>query len=758
MANASNLRSQLKKLDRMTPLRFSVVINTDNRLDYLKRTLSGLQYLKYSNFEVCVVAGPTPDGTREYLATLGDAIKLDFCEQRNLSKSRNIGIAMADGDIVVFIDDDSVPEAEWLNDLAKSYADEAVGGVGGFVYDNTGVRFQARYVTVNRLGYPNDSNAPSPHLNFPLTADFPHLLGTNCSFRLSVLKEIGGFDEEYEYFLDETDVCCRIVDAGYRIIQRHDAFVHHKFAPSHMRDERKIVRNWYPLIKNRVYFGMRNALDHHSVKEVIAAGEADVAGWSLSVAQAERDAIYSREDVRRFHAEAQAAVEDGHSRGCQPAKLLTDELIARHHKPFRAYPLLSDQISRRTICFVTQDYPPGQNGGIARYFAQFAKTMASDGHHVHVLTKSHGSASVDYEDGVWVHRVNIRHFPLPDISPIAPLAVPGHIWSYTQTMLEEVQAINARRAVDVVYCPLWDCEPLGFIVDGRFPLIVALQTTMKFWLESQPLKFTDKNWMAMYGHPIIAIEEYILKRAPLLHAISRAIARDIRAQYDAPLPDTKIHYAPLCLEDWSVGMEPRAGRSHQIRVLFVGRLESRKGIDVLLDAIPNVLAQFPHAILDIVGDDTIPKPDGTTYKGEFLKKDLPASIRSRIVFHGRAEEHELREFYRDCDIFIAPSRYESFGLVFLEALMFGKPVIGCDAGGGPEVVTDGETGYLVAPGDVEGLKNALIKLLSEPKLRREMGAAARVDYERRFTVQALVSDLTSAIDHHFGIQKRGIAA
>src|SRR5262249_33699930 len=161
---------------------------------------------------------------------------------------------------------------------------------------------------------------------------------------------------------------------------------------------------------------------------------------------------------------------------------------------------------------------------------------------------------------------------------------------------------------------------------------------------------------------------------------------------------TKIHYAPLCLEDWSVGMEPAAARSRKTRLLFVGRLESRKGIDVLLDAIPDVLAQFPDAVLDIVGDDTIPKPDGTTSKHEFLKRDLAALVRARITFHGRVEEHELREFYRDCDIFVAPSRYESFGLVFLEALMFGKPVIGCDAGGGPEVVTDGETGYLVAPG------------------------------------------------------------
>jgi GT2 family glycosyltransferase len=262
---------------------FSVVINTDNRLDYLKRTLGGLRYSRYRNFEVCVVAGPTPDGTREYLETLKGDVKVAHCPERILSMSRNIGIAMSSGDVVCFIDDDAVPEPEWLGDLAEAYRDPDVGAAGGFVYDNTGVNFQARYVTTNRLGYPTDWTVPAPHINFPFALDYPHLLGTNCSFRRSALIEVGGFDEEFEYFLDETDVCCRINDAGYRIAQLSNAFVHHKYAPSHLRDERKIVRNWYPLLKNRIYFGLRNGLNHHSSHEVVEAGLADARGWEHSI-------------------------------------------------------------------------------------------------------------------------------------------------------------------------------------------------------------------------------------------------------------------------------------------------------------------------------------------------------------------------------------------------------------------------------------------------------------------------------------------
>lgn len=752
MGNASSFESRLASHDvKSRPLTFSVVINTDNRLDYLKRTLSGLRYLTYPHFEVCVVSGPTPDGTKEHLARLGDSIKVAHCAERNLSQSRNIGIAMSDGDVVVFIDDDSVPEPEWLGDLAKSYGDGDVGAVGGFVYDNTGVKFQAQYVTTNRRGYASNWSIPAPHLNFPFSVDVPHLLGTNCSFRRSALLEIGGFDEEYEYFLDETDVCCRINDAGYRIIQRADGFVHHKFAPSHLRDERRVVWNWYPLLKNRVYFGMRNGLNHHSVTEIIQAGMDDAAAWEKNIVIAAKDGIYSEQDVARFYDEAERGINDGVVRGNEPPKYLTSANIEKHYSPFNAYRLIFQTEKRRVICFVTQDYPPGQNGGIARNISQLARSLAASGHHVHVLTKAHAPATVDYEDGVWVHRIEIRHFPAPEPSPIAPQTVPSHIWNYGQTMVEEVKAINAKRKVDVVYVPLWDCEPLGFVLDGSFPFILALQTTMKFWLESQPLRAADPEWMATFGNPIMAMEKLIIGSAPIVHANSRAIVHDIETKYGISIPAEKTYHSPHGMEDWSVGAErKRNDKSTAKRLLFVGRLESRKGIDVLLAAVPEALGRHKDVVLDIVGDDTIPRPDGITYKEKFLELDLPGDIRDRIRFHGRVEEDELRNFYRDCDIFVAPSRYESFGLVFLEAMMFGKPVIACDAGGGPEVVTDGETGILIPPGDVRRLIDALETLLNDPARVVEMGKAARADYERRFTDQVMVDDILTVLNTRLG--------
>src|SRR5213082_434871 len=125
---------------------FSIVINTDSRARSLAKTLESLRHLDYPDFEVCVVRGPTPDPTSAVLEPWRGKIKLARCSVRNLAVSRNIGSAMSAGEIVAFIDDDAVPEPEWLGDLAETYAAPDIDAAAGFVHDHTGVRSEERRV------------------------------------------------------------------------------------------------------------------------------------------------------------------------------------------------------------------------------------------------------------------------------------------------------------------------------------------------------------------------------------------------------------------------------------------------------------------------------------------------------------------------------------------------------------------------------------------------------------------------------------
>ena len=173
---------------------------------------------------------------------------------------------------------------------------------------------------------------------------------------------------------------------------------------------------------------------------------------------------------------------------------------------------------------------------------------------------------------------------------------------------------------------------------------------------------------------------------------------------------------------------PPPGRP--VRILFVGRFEHRKGIDVLLGAIPAVLDAAPDALFTLAGLD--PENHWT----DRFRREHPR-LADRVAFAGRLSAEALRAAYRDCDVFVAPSRYESFGLIYVEAMAWAKPVVGCRAGGIPAVVTDGETGLLVPPGDTPALAEALARLARDPALRARLGAAARADVDARFSREAL---------------------
>lgn len=723
---------------------FSIVINTDNRAESLARTLQSLRHLDYADFEVCVVRGPTPDGTDQVLEPWRGKIKVAQCSLRNLAMSRNIGIALAASDIVAFIDDDAVPEAEWLRDLAIAYQAPEIDAAGGFVMDHTGVDFQWRYSTTNRFGETKvDWDRAAPELNVPGTPDFPALLGTNCSFRRQSLLDLGGFDEEYEYFLEETDLCCRLVDHGGKIAQVAGAYVHHQLAPGGRRTEQRRLRYWYPTVKNKIYFALMNGGAHHDMAAIVR-DVTDFVGYHRGVL--ERDIAKGEQteaDLARFHAEVARAWGDGLMRGLAGKRqLLRSENLSAHASPFLPFTETVPAGGRKTFCFLTQHYPPTSMAGIARSVPRLARKIATLGHHAHVLTRAAERDSVAFEDGIWIHRV----VPRPAEPPVLAdgSAAPRDIWSHAATMLGEVERIAERRPVECVYAPLWDCEGAAILMDGRFPLVVELHTPLRELLSAQPSLLTDDAYMSSFARPMMALEKRLLSEATGLRALSAAIAGQIELDYGVELR-RRTRLIPQGAEDWRAEafVPPSDLPPGGIRLLFVGRLEPRKGIDVLLKAAVPVLTRFPHAHLDIVGDDTLARPDGRTYRASFEAEIARSGVRNRIRFHGEVGEDVLRGFYHACDIFVAPSRFESFGLILIEAMMFGKPVVCSRAGGMPEVVAEGETGLLAEPGDAGSLESCLARLIEDPVLRRKLGAAGRRRYEERFRPERMAREVAA---------------
>ena len=229
---------------------------------------------------------------------------------------------------------------------------------------------------------------------------------------------------------------------------------------------------------------------------------------------------------------------------------------------------------------------------------------------------------------------------------------------------------------------------------------------------------------------MLALEREVMTRADAVRSISAAIRASIEQAYGFTFDPDRVLVAPLGVR---APHTVTAARSPGVEILFVGRLEARKGIDVLLDTVPRLLQSHPDARVTIAGDNGLPAPGGGTYMERFLEAHAGAAWLSRVRFLGRVPEEIIQDLYASCDIFVAPSRFESFGLVYLEAMRVGKPVIGCRAGGVPEIVTHEENGLLVPPGDPAALVEALDRLLSDADERARLGEAGRRTVAASFT-------------------------
>jgi glycogen synthase len=164
-------------------------------------------------------------------------------------------------------------------------------------------------------------------------------------------------------------------------------------------------------------------------------------------------------------------------------------------------------------------------------------------------------------------------------------------------------------------------------------------------------------------------------------------------------------------------------------VLYSGRLVERKGIHELLAAIPAVLAAAPHARFVLAGGP--PSLSGAEVERQWLPPELEP-YRSQIHFTGWLSPSQVDEWYAAADVLVVPSRYEPFGMVVLEGMLHGLPIVAADVGGPAEILEHARTGVLFPPRDAGALARALAKLVRSARLRARIGAAAAREVRDRW--------------------------
>jgi len=225
------------------------------------------------------------------------------------------------------------------------------------------------------------------------------------------------------------------------------------------------------------------------------------------------------------------------------------------------------------------------------------------------------------------------------------------------------------------------------------------------------------------SQPWLSMEKSLYSDARVCFTTSRFCADSIVEDYGVPRERVAVIYSGCNTALPSSIVRPERPPR---RILFVGVEWERKGGPVLLDAFAKVRKRFPDAHLDIVGCS-------------------PAVSAEGVRIHGRVERNLMPSFLEKADIFCLPSLAEPSAVALVEASAFELPVVATRVGGTPERLMDGTTGILVEPGDVHGLFNALVRLMEDERLVREMGVHGREFALREFTWTAVAEKMAKRL-------------
>ncbi len=287
---------------------------------------------------------------------------------------------------------------------------------------------------------------------------------------------------------------------------------------------------------------------------------------------------------------------------------------------------------------------------------------------------------------------------------------------WKQPFLALLDAFSLRHELkncDVLHAAIEPAAPLAYFLSLllRKPFVISVCGT-----------FADLD---SYSTPVRWLYRLAFRSADRMAILSRYTLKVFeRSVKDAK---TMIVYGGFVPPE---RVPKKDGISAERRILAVGAVKPRKGFHTLLEALGRLKNEGFAFRADCVG----PK-DASHYVETLVASVRALGLEDRVTFHGRVSEEALNHFYAEADLFVLPSEhsgtaFEGLGLVYLEAMAYGLPVIGCLDSGAEDVIQDGVNGRLVPPGNAETLASAIKKILAEEATWKKMSVAAPGSIER----------------------------
>ena len=375
------------------------------------------------------------------------------------------------------------------------------------------------------------------------------------------------------------------------------------------------------------------------------------------------------------------------------------------------------------VCFVTPEYFP-ISGGTGAYVYYLSHSLQKLGHNVHVVAR-HSEDSEEVFNGIDVHYIKGAGNALT------------RYWRFARSASKKIEELNKQNGFDVIHANLPLIPSFAIPKDASKALVCAVHSTWKGEViatkrdNPKNLNPNEKS-MLRYNFLLRSYEKKLMNRSDALIAVSNYTVDELTKLYGIDKKKIHVIYNGVDIQKF----KPRPDRAELRRefgledkkkiVLFVGRLYHRKGLEILLRSIPQVLKEFNDVEYVISGK-------GFKEKEESLRKlAKQLDIEDHLKFLGYVPDEKLPNLYSASDIFVLPAIYENFPFAILEAQSTGLPVISTKVGGIPEFLVDNENGFLIDPGDSAQLTQRVLALLQDPKLAKEMGMRGRKLIEEKF--------------------------
>lgn len=360
------------------------------------------------------------------------------------------------------------------------------------------------------------------------------------------------------------------------------------------------------------------------------------------------------------------------------------------------------------VLILNHEFPPlGGGVGITTY--NVARELVKMGHKVDVLTSRYKDLKKEeIIEGIQVYRVKSFRKNILTNTLIGMLA-------FVIFGIIRYRKLCKQKKYRVVH--FFFSVPSGIISlftpkRQRFSIVVSLQGSDVPGYD--PYTFRFLHWLFK------PLNKMVWHKADILFALSHGLKR-IAQKTDKNVRIEVIHNG-VDSNIFRV-LDKKKPATSKIRLICVARLIKRKGIQYLLYALSNIKRNNIELMIVGTGD----------YEEQLRQLVKKLNLSQIVTFYGYCPNEGLCRLYNDSDIFALPSLTESFGIVFAEAMACGLPIIGTRVGGIPEFVRDQVDGFLVPPGDIESLRQALTNLIDNPQLRQEMGKNGAVRIRREFT-------------------------